>query len=437
MLTGSYDDLLVAVSFLVAVLAAYTALDMAGRVATAKGRAAWWWLAGGAFAMGFGIWSMHFVGMLAFSLPISLGYDLEITLLSLVIAIAVSAFALGEVTQPQLGSHRLLIAAGLMGTGIAAMHYTGMAAMRMQPSIQYDPWLFAASIAIAVAASGAALWIFFQLRQDSEFLIVQKTGAAIIMGAAIVGMHYTGMAAANFPYGSVCLAASGALDTHWLALVIVVVTLSILVIALLTSVLDARMESRTRVLSDANRELCELVLQDNLTKLPNRLLLEDRLNQALARAKRDGTPFALIFMDIDGFKGVNDNHGHHVGDGLLMQVAGRLRCLLRMQDTVARLGGDEFVMLLEQTDAAGADIVAAKVVNCIGLAYRIGPHELCVSASLGIVVYPGDGGDAATLMINADSAMYHTKHAGGNGYAFFEPPVHGNTPGQLRLVKAG
>ena len=165
MYVSSYNLLLVAASLFVAILASYTALDMAGRITTAQGRAARWWLAGGASAMGVGIWSMHFIGMLAFSLPIPLGYDPVITLLSLLIAIASSVFALWLVCQENLPWSRLALGAILMGLGIASMHYTGMAAMRMIPLIHYIPSLFILSIVIAIVASGAALWIAFHLRR--------------------------------------------------------------------------------------------------------------------------------------------------------------------------------------------------------------------------------------------------------------------------------
>jgi diguanylate cyclase (GGDEF)-like protein len=248
-------------------------------------------------------------------------------------------------------------------------------------------------------------------------------------------MHYTGMAAANFPYNSICRAASGSLNTYWLALVIIIVTLAILAIALVISVLDARMEIRTRLLSDANRELSALLLQDTLTKLPNRLLLEDRLNQALKRSQRDASEFAVMFMDLDGFKAVNDEHGHHIGDALLIEVAKRLKCLLRTQDTVARIGGDEFVLLLEQTGSAGAENVATKLVERIGMPYKIGPYELRVSASVGISIYASHGTEAEALTVNADAAMYHSKHTGGNRYSFFEPFMETAVRGHLRLVK--
>ena len=138
MLVGTYNPSLVLVSLGVAVLASYTALGMANRVRAANGPpAARYWLSGGAFAMGIGIWAMHFVGMLAFSLPIDMGYDIPLTLLSLAIAIGCSAFALWTVCRDELPQRRLAVGALLMGAGIAAMHYVGMAAMRMQPGIVY------------------------------------------------------------------------------------------------------------------------------------------------------------------------------------------------------------------------------------------------------------------------------------------------------------
>lgn len=241
MLIGSYDLPLVVLSLCVAILAAYTALDLAGRIASAKGPSRGVWIGGGAVAMGFGIWSMHFVGMLAFSLPIPLGYDLALTLLSLAIAILASGFALWLVSQPVLPLWHIGLGSLAMGAGIGSMHYIGMAAMRMQPGIDYDPLLFVLSLLIAVAASGAALLIAFRLRRHTPHVRLARAGAAVIMGLAIVGMHYTGMAAANFPAGSFCGAALSGLDSRWLASLVIVTTLAVLAITLLTSVLDARL----------------------------------------------------------------------------------------------------------------------------------------------------------------------------------------------------
>lgn len=416
MLVGSYDNTLVFFSFVVAVLASYTALDMAGRVATATGRAARLWLAGGAFAMGLGIWSMHFIGMLAFSLPIPLGYDPLITAGSLVISIVASALALWLVCQRDLPWSQLAQGALLIGAGIAAMHYSGMAALRMQPGIVYHTGWLLASLAIAVFASGAALWLAFRLRSHLHHVRAWRGAAALVMGLAIVGMHYTGMAAASFPEGSFCGASSG-VDTDWLALVVIVLTLAVLAITLIVSILDARLQARTAVLASslekANAELLQLALHDNLTRLPNRLLLEDRLSQAMKVAQRETSVFAVMFMDLDGFKAVNDAFGHHLGDQLLIRVTDRLRTCVRAQDTLARLGGDEFVLVAAITGPDDAATLAAKLVQSIDAPFVLSRHELSVSLSIGIAIYPGDGETERDLLLHADAAMYHTKKARG------------------------
>jgi diguanylate cyclase len=447
MLASTYNPLLVVASLLVAILASYTALDMAGRISTAQGRAARWWLGAGACAMGIGVWSMHFVGMLAFSLPIPLGYDPTITILSLLIAIASSAFALWLVCQASLPWSRLFLGAFLMGSGIACMHYTGMAAMRMSPRIRYDPALFALSVIIAILASGAALGIAFHLRRREAGVRLFRSGAAVVMGVAIVGMHYTGMAAAQFPLGSYCGAASGGVTNGWLAgvtngwlaLLIIVVTLAILAIALITSLLDLRMESRTSVLAvslaEANQELTYLALHDNLTKLPNRALLQDRLTHAIQSATRKRDRFALMFMDLDAFKGVNDAYGHRTGDLLLVEVAQRVGARVRAQDTVARVGGDEFVLLAELAEPADAAALAEKLLTAVREPVRIADHELHKTLSIGIAMFPEDGSNQHDLLTNADAAMYHAKASGGDAYSFFEPSMNAHVHEHLELVR--
>ena len=286
MLIGSYSPSLLAISLCVAILASYTALDLAGRIATTKGRAVWYWMSGGAMAMamGVGVWSMHFIGMLALRLPFALGFDVGITALSLLIAVLSCGFALWLVNQPRLPAWQLAFGALVMGAGISSMHYTGMAAMRMTPGIDYDPTLFSASLLIAVVASGAALWIAFHLRRNTPYVRLMRGGAAVVMGLAIVGMHYTGMAAAQFADESYCGAALSGLSGKGLDNLVVVTSLAVLVIALLTSVLDARLEARTAVLADslslANLELTHLALHDTLTGLPNRTLLADRIHSS-------------------------------------------------------------------------------------------------------------------------------------------------------------
>lgn len=444
MLTSSYNIWLVLISFLVAVLASYTALDMAGRIAASQGKAALLWLAGGSMAMGSGIWSMHFIGMLAYHLPIAMGYDPWITGLSWLLGILSSAFALSlmspkKVSQKKLTNGQLATGAVLMGSGVCAMHYTGMAAMRMSPGIRYIPSLVAASIAIAVMASGVALWLAFRLRQRSSQVKLLRAGAAVVMGCAIAGMHYTAMAAAQMPANSVCHAAHSGIDSLWLASLVIVSTLGGLAVVLITSVIDMRLESRTAALAasleNANQELTYLALHDNLTKLPNRLLLEDRLKQAIQASRRTQNPFSVMFLDLDGFKEVNDVFGHHTGDALLTEVAERIRSAIRGSDTLARIGGDEFVLLGDHTEPTSAANFADKLVRLVGQPYRVGEHDLRISVSIGIAIYEDFAQESQDVLRNADAAMYHAKALGRSGYCFFEPSMNAHAHEQLQLLQ--
>ena len=243
---ATYNIWLVALSIIVAIVVSYTALTLAGRVAQAERSSGRGWLFGGAAAMGIGIWSMHFIGMLAFSVPIPLRYNILTTLVSLIIAILTSGFALAIASRPNLGLKRLAAGSLVMGAGICAMHYTGMAAIQIMPTISYDPLLVGASIAIAVTASFAALWLAFKLRSGQSWLmILTRGGAAVVMGFAITGMHYTGMAASMLAPGSICWGGA-ALDNNWLALTIGLIALALLAITLIAAVYDAHLESRTR-----------------------------------------------------------------------------------------------------------------------------------------------------------------------------------------------
>src|SRR5882724_5648081 len=195
-LASSYDYLLVALSVIIAVLASYAALDLAGRVTSARGKARLLWLTGGAIAMGIGIWSMHYIGMLAFRLPMSVQYDWPTVLLSLLTAILASAVALFVVSRREMGMGRAMLGSVCMGGGIAAMHYTGMAAMRLDATYGYSARLVTLSVILAIAISLTALWLAFHVRGEVATWSWRKSISAVVMGAAIPVMHYTGMAAA-------------------------------------------------------------------------------------------------------------------------------------------------------------------------------------------------------------------------------------------------
>ena len=203
-LFATHDPGLVILAYVVACFAAYTATDFAGRVTEShtNPRTARGWLIGGACAMGAGIWGMHFIAMLAYLIPIPIRYDAGITMLSLAVGILLSGFALAVVTRESLPVPRLLVGGTVMGLGVATMHYTGMAAMRMNAVMMYDPRLFALSVANAVLCSTIALWLVFRVGAHARDggRLRHKIVAAVFMGLAIFGMHFTAILA------SVCVA---------------------------------------------------------------------------------------------------------------------------------------------------------------------------------------------------------------------------------------
>ena len=178
------------------------------------------------------------------------------------------------------------------------------------------------------------------------------------------------------------------------------------------------------VLRENESRLRAISQHDVLTDLPNRLLLTDRLSQAIARARRNHKQLAVLFLDLDGFKHINDSLGHAVGDKLLQSVAARISACVRESDTVSRQGGDEFVILLSEVkQAADAAICAAKIISELKREHSIGEHCLRVTVSIGLSSYPSDGEDGETLLKNADTAMYHAKEYGRDNYQFFRPDM--------------
>jgi diguanylate cyclase (GGDEF)-like protein/PAS domain S-box-containing protein len=180
-----------------------------------------------------------------------------------------------------------------------------------------------------------------------------------------------------------------------------------------------------------------LAHHDALTDLPNRVLLNDRIAQAVSLAERNGTRVAVMFLDLDRFKTVNDSLGHGVGDKLLQEVSRRLKLCMRASDTVSRLGGDEFVILMpDMADPGDVAVAAQKILDTVSRPYNIDGHELVSTPSVGIAVYPGDGADVDTLLRNADAAMYHAKESGRNNYQFFTQDMNARALERLSLERS-
>lgn len=246
---GQYNHYLVGLSYIVACVASFATLSLARRLSKAERRPAWKWLIAGAMAMGIGIWSMHFIGMLAYDLGMHISYDFTLTALSLLVGMAASGFALHIASQKELKGLHLSLSGLLMGSGIAGMHYTGMAAMEMPAALSYDTGYFVASLVIAIVASIAALWIAFTLSQQQEEPLGYKIAASFVMGFAICGMHYTGMAAIIYEVvPDTATTASGSPHQDiWIALSVATLTLVVLIGTLIILFFDYKMYVQKQV----------------------------------------------------------------------------------------------------------------------------------------------------------------------------------------------
>jgi diguanylate cyclase (GGDEF)-like protein/PAS domain S-box-containing protein len=248
-MVGTYDVRLVTMSVIIAIFASFAALDLAGRVTASRQNARIFWLFGGASAMGLGIWSMHYIGMLAFKMPMKMYYDVPIVFLSLLAAIAASVVALFTVSRRQMGLWQTIAGGGIMGSGIAAMHYIGMAAMRMPARVTYSIPLVIASVALAVIISIVALLLAFRIR-DEQRTTPRKIASAFLMGSAIPVMHYTGMWAASFSASDEVVDLSHAVNISSLGVTVITGSTIIVLSLVIASAFLDRLLSAQRALTE-------------------------------------------------------------------------------------------------------------------------------------------------------------------------------------------
>ncbi len=670
-LEQTYSPILVVLSILIAIIASFSAFGTAERIyqASRKIHKIVWTLFG-AIAMGLGVWTMHFVGMLALSLPIPVVYDISITAISIVPAIAASSVVLWMMAKPTYTRRYLLIDGVLLGVGIVLMHYIGMAAMRINATMYHEPRLFFLSLMMAVVMATIALKIKRQAVNQLNYQLISKPQilSAIVMGLAISSMHYTAMMAVSFSPIEANDAIVG-MDVDTLTIMVSIVVFTILTLAILIphllrykqtviqldrlisqekedkarvqAIIDsafdalirsdakgkiiawsvraegifgwaankaegkyiqeliiperyreaytndmanflkiregaplnkvieiealhrqghefpieltvstikiqggyefnafirditerkqaqAKQDLLAKVFSDAHEgilitdtqgiiidvnptfstitgysraetignnpsmlssgkhetefytEMWQLITQqghwqgeiwnrkkegdlyvammtisalkdegvtthyvclfsditkskeqqdalkqmahyDALTKLPNRTLFADRFSQAIAHSKRSETLLAICFLDLDGFKPINDNYGHEVGDLLLIEVADRITACIRMEDTVSRQGGDEFTILLgDIASFAHCKQSLERIHHSLDKPYIVNGYPHKITASMGVTLYPVDDENIDTLIRHADQAMYQAKLAGRNRYHMF------------------
>jgi diguanylate cyclase len=435
---GTYTSWMVYLSVVLAIVVSYTSLNLASRVARAQGRAAMAWLVGGTLVMGLGIWSVHFIAMLALTLPIRLTYDVPTTIVSLWLSIITSGFALAIVSRQRVTIGRLIFGALLMGAGLSAMLYSGISAIRIFPAISYDPRLMAISIVFAIASSYGALWLAFKLRRGSSWLVaLSRAAAAIVMGAAIAGVHYIGLAATRFPIDAHPLPGT-TLQNGWFAFALGLFALGTMGVTLLTMVYDAYLARHVRdrdfAREQANESARHAARHDSLTNLPNRLAIIEAAEIAMDEARRDGSAFALIVLNVDRLKTINDSLGHEAGDELLRELSQRLRTVLRRSDTLARLAGDEFTILARHLNGVpDAEAVVAKIAESLQQPFYAHQLELHASLSMGITMFPSDGNSFEVLVRRADIAMRSAKESALGSYRFYAPEMSSFVDDRLAL----
>ncbi|SDX82982.1 diguanylate cyclase (GGDEF) domain-containing protein [Paenibacillus sp. CF384] len=415
---GHFNIWIVLLSFAIAVMASYSALNLAGKITRSSGRTRTIWLIAGSVVMGMGVWSMHFVGMLAYHMDTKVTYDTTITILSSLGSILASFIAFRITARSQSSPLRYALGGLIMGCGIVAMHYTGMSAMRMPGEVTYDLTLWLLSAFIALAASYAALYLFHKLRYSPDFTL-WKLISAIVMGIAICGMHYTGMAAAKFTVNSEIQHVMDSGEPQFFLLFgVTVSTFFILAVSWGAVFFDRHV-------------LEKMAYYDQLTNLPNRHDLQRFFNEKNDRLEQG----AFLFIDLDRFKMINDTLGHDVGDLLLQQVADRLRLCAVDGELIFRLGGDEFLIVARTSDIGALEQLANNLLNQIKQAYFVEAHELYVTCSIGISHAPVHGVDRSSLLKAADTAMYAAKFDGKNRFRIFDEDMSRNQIRKLVLEK--
>ena len=446
LLDCQHDPGLVILSYIIASVGSLSTLTIArhlDQVQRRSMRLAWGLLGG--LCLAAAIWSMHFIGMLAFQAPVVIRYDLAITILSLLVALAAALVALYYMAMPRPGLNRQMLAAVIIGLGISAMHYSGMAAIRSPAQAYYHSGLFTLSIAIAISASFAALLLNRYVRHGSQkrqrWMMIC---AALVMGAAIASMHSTGMAALHLvlPEGTPMQLRS-ADNSMQLVSIVASITLLIIGLSLAAAWIGRKLDDKERDLQRVNALLLQLDQAkasleqvahfDPLTELLNRRGFNRVFAATLEEHAVTGRGLAVMFLDVDHFKRINDSLGHDAGDQLLRVVAQRIRTALRERDIIARFGGDEFCVVASLDSSAAPRALAARMLEQMKEPISLAGRKIVMTTSVGISLFPQDGSSVEELLKHADLALYQSKGSGRNVVHFFNPHLKQKASFELQL----
>lgn len=404
-----HNPWMVALAVFICCCGAFAIVQMFERAKNTMGaqRAGWAFLT--AVGAGATIWCTHFVAMLAYQAKVAVTLDPVLTIGSLIIAVAGTGLGFGvALFRRQVLFH--VIGGLIVGAAISAMHYVGMAAYRVDGFIEWRWSYVIASLVCAALFSGAALAM---LGTDRSIRYRRLLGAALLV-AAIALLHFVAMTALRITPLALSQTPLDPGQLHALGLATSLVGL----VVIGAGVSAAFIDRRTR--SDAMEQLHHMAMNDALTGLPNRVSFQRKLDHLLDKARTSGRELALIAIDLDRFKEVNDIHGHKAGDDVLIAFARRMRQEVGEQGFVARLGGDEFVALRPYVDRDELATLVTGLDAVLKAPLRLGSFDAHLGASIGVAIYPHDATTAEMLTNNADLAMYRAKGSSIFGPCYFD-----------------
>ena len=406
-----------------AALATFVALDMVQRAQGDRRRVGVRWAVGVALGLGTGLWAAHVVGLSGVARPLTLGYHPLGVAASWVLAITASLGCLTWITRLEVTLHRVAVAGTGLGLGMVVTLLVAIEAMGLRPAVRWDALGLAAAFGSATAACTLALGLFFQLRIRRPIkLLYRQIGAGALIGLGLISTQGFVVVAAQVPASAVSTFATR-LSSGTLALLAAVGSLTVLMAMAAATLAEVR--SRNAALR-SKHEGQQQAVRDSLTDLPNRQMFETTLAQAVQKADAAQQRLAVFFINIDGFKPINESFGHQGGDRILREMAKRLRSLARPH-MAARLGSDEFLLLLPE-DPSGDDVarLATQVLETFAQPCRIDGRETTLSCSIGVALYP-ENGALSRLIAHADLAMRSAKGMGGASYCLFEARMTGTS----------
>ena len=412
--TMEHDQSLVTLAVCLCIFGVMTAIRVMQLSMASRGTRRLAWLGAAAMVSGCSIWSTHFVAMLAYNSDMPVDYDYGQTLASFLMA--VSACTVAFAVMLKKGAVSPYVGGVLFGVGVVLMHYIGIDAVEISGRFIWDQGLVLLSALYAMAFGMLGFAALRSLPSDRGLL-----AGSVALASAVLLVHFTGTSALTVVPDPLASAPTGQIPAIVLAAAAVVSTCFVLTVALVCVVFDRRMVSG-RVESD--RQIRYMAFHDPLTGLPNRAFLADTFDERLRRAQADGKPVALLAVDLDRFKQVNDIFGHQAGDSLLCTLSAMMSAELCAGETLARVGGDEFVIVQSGVpQPSGAEDLARRLLDAVCRDVDIDGVTFRSAASIGIALYPRDGKDVATLHPNADAALYRAKEGGRGCFRFFEPEM--------------